>query len=123
MEKCRQFNEELRGFIGKVAEFQTERYGSKEQAGEEKPATAMLEKSVRADLFYGRKAILPQSFTKGLNALHEMATDTQQRALTAAMLKGVIGEHVMQQPGDDPRGILRERIRQGFLKRITAGLS
>ncbi len=123
MEKCKEFTSELRGFIGKVAEFQEERYGKPGPEAEQKPETAELTKSLRADLFYGRKAMLPKPFTKGLNALHEMATTTQQKDLAAAMLKGVIGEQFSQKQEDKERAELREKIRQGFIKRMTAGLS
>jgi hypothetical protein len=67
--------------------------------------------------------MLPKPFTKGLNALHEMATTTQQKELTAAMLKGVIGDQFSQKQEDKERAELREKIRQGFIKRMTAGLS
>jgi hypothetical protein len=122
MEKCKEFTSELRGFIGKVAAFQSERYGKHDEAGQE-TATAALEKSVRADLFYGRKAILPQPFTKGLNALHSMVTDDRQKALTAAMLKGVIGDSVMPPQTDDSRAALRQKLREGVVRKLTAGLS
>jgi hypothetical protein len=121
--KCKEFTSELRSFIGKVAEFQEQRYGKPGPGAEQKPETAELTKSLRADLFYGRKSMLPKPFTKGLNALHEMATTTQQKELTAAMLKGVIGDQFSQKQEDKERAELREKIRQGFIKRMTAGLS
>lgn len=128
--KCKEMNGEFRSLIAKVAEFQSERYGKTDGESEggsdggedEKPATAMLEKSVRADLFYGRKTLLPASLTKGLNLLHTMATDEKQKQLTSLMLKGVIGSYVAT-PTVDPQAELRERIRQRQIALLTKGIT
>lgn len=128
-EKCQGFTSELRSFIGKVAEFQTERYGKEEKPEtEEMPETAMLEKSVRADLFYGRKAIIPTSIKRGLDAMHSLASNDKQKALAGAMLKGCVAAipeakqtpQPEQKPSQDSlREIVRRKLRQQVASKLT----
>ena len=128
MEKCQQFTSDLRTFIGKVAEFQKERYGHPdfEESMDEKPETALLEKSVKADLFYGRKVVLPPAFSRGLNALHDMATDEKQKQLAGAMLKGVIAKIVPEtktSTADTEREALKARLVERLKRRSVQQLT
>lgn len=125
MEKCKEFTSELRGYIGKVAEFQAERYGKPDaNTEEEKPASAMLEKGILSDLFYSRKTMLPQSLTKGLSMLNSIATDDKQKQLTAAMLKGVVGEVVAEkQPEVDKQQVVLDQLRRRLKDRLVKGIT
>lgn len=127
-EKCQQFTHELRAFIGKVAEFQTERYGNEtqEEKAEEKPESALIEKSVKADLFYGRKIKLPAPFTKGLHAMHDLATDDKQKTLAAAMLKGCVSTALPERKSESkpsPEDELKERVRRIASRTLVKGLT
>lgn len=114
IEKCQQYTQKLRGFIKEVADFETERYGQKPvEQEEEKPQTAALEKSLLVDLFYDRRVVLPQVFTKGLQLLHADAPTGKHKQLAAAMLKGVVGTEEQQED------LLRQQMRGQIVKRLA----
>lgn len=121
LEKCGEFTSTLRAFIGKVSEFEQERYGKKKEAGgeatdeaEEAPEVpaATMTKSALTGLFFGTKTTLPASFIRGLRLLQEDVADERHKLLIGSMFKGV----AIPEAAPDPEQVLREQVRTALMR-------
>ena len=129
LEKCGEFTNTLRAFIGKVSEFEQERYGKKKEPGaaavpgekpeedeETKEPSANLTKSAMTGLFYGTKTRLPVGFVHGLRLLQEETPDEKHRSLIGLMMKGV----AIPEPKPDPDKVLRDQVRAALIKQRSS---